>query len=348
MRVSDVQVTLFARQLAAMLQGGVPLVRALECLGATMDDRVLGEAISGCAGLVSSGHRFSASLGRFPGVFPPLFASMMALGEEVGQLDATLDKLASWMERDAALRRSVVAAVRYPLGVLCAALLLSLVLFTFVMPGFVDVFRQMHAELPWVTRLVLALTEAVRHPLCWLLAVALGAGAVRGVRLSTRELAGRGWWFAQLGRVPGLGALLRSGSRARYATGLSTLLGQGLLLTRAVALAATASGNPLLELDVERLTRDLRHGSLLSEAMGVRQDLYGDTLVHFLRAGEEASLLSELVARAAVYYENDTAECVQGLSAVAEPVLLLGVALVVGTVLLAIFLPLYSQIGAFQ
>lgn len=338
-------VSIFTRQLSTMLLAGVPLLRALETLQENEECPDLGQVVIVCGDLVSAGHTFSQACSRFPRVFPTVYVNMVRMGEQVGQLDQSLDRLALWLEKDDALRQRLVSAFTYPCFILAVAATLTLALFYTVLPGFLGIFREMNIPLPLITRVVMVVTDATRSPGAWLLGfscVGLAVAAVQWV------LARRRWKVAayrQFLRVPLLGRVLLTGSIARFCSAAAALMLTGLELTRCYKLAASTSGSPLLEKDSQALIRSIEEGQLASAHLEANPEIYPPSLSHLVAAGEEVSQLPELLGRASYYFEEECNFLVDSLSAAVEPILLAFVATVIATIVLSIFLPLYSYIG---
>jgi type IV pilus assembly protein PilC len=163
-----------------LLASGVPLVKGLEALTVQPENPHFGEIVEDCTLLVSSGSRLSAALATYPKIFPSVFVSMCQIGEETGQLDSVLSQLATWMEKDIAVRQRVKSALSYPTLVLCVSFGLGLLVFYKVMPGFISVFKDMNVPLPFITKLVMAVSTSMQSWLFWVLLV---AGLFVGQRL---------------------------------------------------------------------------------------------------------------------------------------------------------------------
>lgn len=345
LKVKSRLVSLFTRQLSAMLASGVPLLQALETLSVQEECPAFGEVILVCGDLVSAGHNFSNACSKFPKIFSPVYITMLRIGERVGALEGSLEQLAGWTERDEQLRQRILSALTYPGLILATASLLTLGLFYTVLPGFVEMFREMNVPLPWVTRLVMAVTDALRQPGFWLLALALSLALTGLAQRAGRSPHYRVQIFRWLLKIPVLGQMLFCGSIARYCGSAHTLLNAGLDMLSTFSLSATASGSPLIEMDSPQLVKSVQDGELVSVHLAKRPDIYPNSLYQMVAAGEEASRLPELLQRTADYFEQETYHRVDSLGAVLEPLLLSVVAVVISTIVLSVFLPLYSYIG---
>lgn len=338
------EVVLFCRQLQVMLSAGIPLYQALESLAQRDEQPEFGRAIDTVAVKVSQGHRLSRCLRLFPRVFDMVFVSLIAVGEETGQLDKCLDRLSRWKERDLEMRRKLKAAMTYPVLVLVLTVIMTLFLFLYILPGFIDIFSAMGAELPLPTKILVTTTHLAVSPGFWLVVIVLvGTALYHGKKyLQTPQGATR--LTLLLLEVPTLGSLLLNASAARLAASVATMLESGMDLTRSFALGAQASGNPALLWDSQRVLQEIRMGSLTSVAIAERPDLYPNNLLQMIRVGEQASDLPAMFQRAAEFHEEETNHLIETLGAALEPVLLAGVAFILGFVLISVFLPLYGHL----
>lgn len=338
-------VVIFTRQLASMLASGVPLSQATDTLSHQPDAPVFGEVIRICGERLETGSRFSHCLTFFPRVFPNIYVTMVAIGEETGGLEDALDRLAIWLERDDALRQRLKSAVTYPAFVLSLSVILTLALFYTVMPGFISIFMEMKVELPLITRIVVAITNFLSNPgavLSGLALLGLGLHFLRRWLLTPQ-----GWlsFFSFALRVPVLGSMLRFGGVARYCAAMEALLETGMDITKSLKMAAAASGNPLIERDSALLVASvISEGGLVSEHMRYANDVYPATMTNLVASGEETSQLSGMYGRCAAYYDMEMNYKVEALGAALEPLMLFFVSMIVGTIVLSVFLPMYSYI----
>lgn len=344
-RVPARDVVLFARQLAVLFRAGVPLNVALESLAQQAEDPTLGEVLWTLSDSITSGHMLSGAMAAFPRVFPPVFVRMIRVGESTGDLHGCLAQLADWLERDQRVAHKVRAALSYPAFVAVLGIVLTLLIFSTVLPPFFGMLAGMHIQLPWSTRLMMLLTELLRQPGCWLCLISGGALAVSWARerLARPQQAAAVWRV--LVRVPGLGRLLVLSSLARYLSAAYALLTSGVDVLLAWRLAAESSGNPLLAEDGPRLTEHLRAGGTVSSHMLAHAGLYTRTLAQVVRAGEETATAVSLLPRLQSLFEQEVEAALEALAVMLEPLLLLGVASVMGFSMVSAFLPLYSYLA---
>ena len=329
-----------------MLQGGVPLVVCLECLCRQDEDENFGVVIGEVTDKVSTGWALSGAVRAYPKLFSPLYLAMLKVGENSGRLGVALDRLAIWIERDEATHQKIKQAVTYPFLVLVASLLMTLSLFYFVVPQFLDVLVGMGAPLPILTKVVLLLSNLVRNPGAWLIAAMIGSWCVFNLRRAWETESGQIRIYRVLLELPLLGEILSSASLARYSTAAEMALSNGSNLMESLELAGHASYNPLIANNAKVLKESLSEGSSLAEHFSRHEALYDRFFIDLVSVGEECAKLDEAFESCGIYYDAQVSYLVDTFSSVLEPILLVGVGSLVGTILIAVFLPMYSVINA--
>lgn len=344
-RCPEEVVVRFTKQLSTLLKSGIPFVDALEILTDQPDYPQFGEVIEAISLRVQSGHPFSACLNLFPRVFSEVYVTMVAVGERTGHLDRATETLGEWLEEDYDLKRQVKAALTYPAVVISFTLILTLALFYTVMPGFIDIFRQMNVDLPWPTRVVMAVTKAIQNPGSWIIGFAVLFFFWLALRDLFRNPRTRLWASVLLLRVPLIGGLLKDLSLARYTATAAALIAAGLDLTRVFLLSARASGSQLLIVDSRWMLSNIEEGRLVSDHMAERPDLYPATVTQMVIAGEESSRLEDMFERLSSFYDSEVRYRVEVLGAALEPLLLMFLAGLIGGLVFSIMIPLYSYLG---
>ncbi|MEW6277511.1 MAG: type II secretion system F family protein [Candidatus Eremiobacterota bacterium] len=336
---------LFTRQLGAMLRTGIPITRSLETLTDQVEDPGFKRVIEKVYQRVCEGAMLSHSMNQFPRIFSNMYVSMVRIGENTGGLADSLEMLGAWMERDYNLVRKVKSALTYPVFVLALSAVLTLGLFYYILPGFVKIFDDMKVPLPLITKVMIVLTNWIRNPGMWL----VGAGVATGLYFWLREYLSQESGRLQVYRValwiPVLGPMLSQAALARFCCSMQALLTVGVDLAPGLKLSLAASGSPILAKDGVIMSQHLIEGVSLSEYMQRRPDIYPASVVQMLSAGEETSQLDQMFGRLGTFYNEEVNYLIEGFSAVLEPVLLASVAVVVGTIVLSIFLPLYGYLG---
>lgn len=344
-RVPQQVIILFTRQLAIMLRTGVPMLHALDTLSHQDEYPNFGEVVATVAQKIGEGHSFSATLSKFPRVFSKVYVTMASIGEKTGHLDDSLERLAGWQEKDYTLYQKVRGALTYPCFIMGLSFALTMMLFYWVLPGFLGIFDEMDIELPVMTKIMIRLTNAAKNPGAWILGIAIIGFSITLIRDLYKTEKGAVEIFRFLSAVPMLGTMLTFATISRYCAAVSALLNSGLDLPKTLTLSAHASGSPVLAHDSKGMVQSIMDGEPVSVYMGQRPDIYPMTLIHMVTAGEEASHLPSMFERVAIFYESEVSYKIETLSAALEPLMLGSVALVVGFIVLSIFIPMYSYLG---
>ncbi|MBS2040958.1 type II secretion system F family protein [bacterium] len=334
----------FSRQLATLLHNGIPLLKGVETLSFQPEYPHFGVVIEAVGQEISQGEKFSAALSHHPRTFSNVFVTMVQVGEETGNLDQCLDLISEWIDREDRVRRRLMAAFTYPLSVLLVATILSLLLFTLVLPTFSKIFREMNVSLPLLTQVVMGVTALLCNPYFWVVALFFTIFAYRtwvGIWQSPRQSR---LFFLILLKLPGVGETLRHGALTRYCSASHALLKSGIDLIKTTRMAGQASASPVLDHDSKRLSKSIQAGQGLADSLGESADFYSSTLIQMVRAGEEASLLPEMYQRVSTFHELEMESSIEALSATLEPLLLIGVSALVGGIVLSIYLPMYSTL----
>ena len=343
-RVPRLIVAYFARQMAVMLHNGIPLLKGLETLSFQPEYPHFGVVVEAVAQEVSEGEKLSRALSHYPRVFTDVFVNTVQVGEETGGMDQSLSMLADWLEREERVERKLVAAFTYPVTVLVIASLLTLLLFTTVLPTFARIFQEMNVPLPALTWLVMQTTALVCTPAFWIAMLVGGTLVYRAWLQAWRSPRQARAIYEACNRLPAVGATLRHGGLARYCAASHAMLHSGVTLLKAARMAGQASANPLLEHDSRRVSKCLESGERLADALMMEPRLYSSAMLQMLRAGEESALLAEMFLRVGKFHEQEMETTIELLSSTLEPILLLGVGGLVGSIVLSIYLPMYSTL----
>jgi type IV pilus assembly protein PilC len=333
----------FFRSFSTLIRAGVPMRRALDVAIERTRDGVLRESLRSVLADVEHGGSLGDAMARRPRAFAPLYVAMVRAGEAGGILDDVLERLATFLERDADLRKKVRSALAYPAVVVVAALGLALFLIARIVPMFGQMFEAFHAELPPTTRALLALGAALQQPAMWLggaLAMLAITGAFTAAARTPRGALALD--RARL-RLPVIGPLLHKAITARIARMLATLLRSGIDLVTAMAVVRPVAGSAAYGAALERVDVALRAGDPLTAPLEAAR-LFDPLAIALVRVGEETGLVDEMLLKVAAYFESDVEAAIATLGAVIEPALIAGLGCVVGFIVFSVFIPLYALI----
>ncbi|MFT3828705.1 MAG: type II secretion system F family protein [Opitutaceae bacterium] len=329
----------FTRQLGTLIQAGLPLLRALRVLERQERRPAFRFVIGELAAAIVAGEALSGAMARQRRVFPPVYTGMVRAGEAGGRLEIALLQLARFMEKAERIRRRVKAALCYPAAVLAVTVLILAGLMVFVVPRFRVIFHEQlrGAQLPALTRAVLAASDFVGANIGWL---ALGAVTLAGVRAALGATARGRLCFDRIAlHTPGLGPLRRKTGVARFARTLGTLLGNGVPILAALEVARDTAGGAVFAAALDRVRGQVQSGATVAAALATAGH-FPDLLVSMVAVGEETGTLAEMLGRVADAYDEEVDAAVGGLTALLEPLLIVFLALTVGTIVIALFLPI--------
>lgn len=335
------------RQLAALVRAGLPLLRSLEILIAQEKDTGFGRVLRALAAEVRSGDAFSDALMRHPESFDALFVHMVKAGEVGGTLSRTLTYLSRFLERSLRMRSQICSALLYPMVVIVISVAVILFLTLGVVPKFQMLFEDMlkGASLPGPTAWVMGLSEFLRDHLRWALlgVVAVGVGFAYGWRtVNGRKLADWVWLH-----LPGVSSLVRKASVARFSRVVGLLLANGVPLLSALEVARDTLSNFYFRKAIDRLWGRLREGESLGAGMGC-EPLFPYAVSCMIGVGEETGDLAAMFDYVAEDYEDAVEQAGRGLTALLEPLMIVMLAVVIGSVVIALFLPIIQIITQLQ
>jgi len=329
----------FIRDLAVLLKAGTPLEQALGKLASFTTDAAETEVARSLQAALRSGDALSVAMAHQPQVFPPFTLSLVHAGEAGGDLAGVLERLARLLKRQEALRASLQGALLYPALLAGLTLVALIVLMTFVVPQFTRLFEQMGAELPWVSRMVFRLGEATVD-YGWL-PLSLGLFLFLGVRRQLRESPARLRWHALQLRLPGIGKILLKFHVGQFARSLGHLLGNGVPLLQALRVARESLGNQHLSAAVAAASEQVAAGSPLSEAL-LRLSPFPLLALHMMKVGEDGGRLPEMLLQLGEAYEDEVLVDAQRMLTLLEPLLIVGLGLLVGAIVSALMLAVLS------
>jgi type IV pilus assembly protein PilC len=341
-RVPYKSVVFFTRQLATMVGQGVPLSKALDQL--TRGEKpVFQKIIQQVADDISTGLTLSDALARHPGAFSPMFVAVVHSGEVAGALDRVLDGLANYMESVEIMRGKVKTAMRYPMFIGCFVVATLLLIMTMLVPTFEKIYSGLGANLPLPTRILISVSHFVKQDFFLMLGAAI-AGFI-----AFRFFASEGKLKQDLDKailkVPVFGGILQKNIWATYSRTMSLLMGAGTPILKATEIAGSTISNTYFRSGLESVYAGLRKGELLSESLEA-SGLFPVLIIQLTATGESSGRVDALLEKAAEFYEREMRSVVDSLSTIIEPVMIVILGGLVGSVLISLYLPIF-KIGQF-
>ncbi len=339
-KITQEDITVFTRQLSTMIKAGLPLMQAFEIVARGHGNPSMTEMLMEIRNNVEQGSTLSRAFSNHPKYFDRFYCNLVAAGETGGVLESLLDKLAVYKEKTQAIRKKVKTALTYPVSVIAVAIGLVFVMMIFVLPAFKEVYANMGAELPALTQTVMDMSDFfVSYG--WMVLIALGFAIYGFLKLKARSIKIQRRMDALLLRMPIFGDIVRKGTIARWGRTTATLIAAGVPLVDVLDSTAGAAGN----LIYEEATREIRTRVIqgLSMTSGMRAtELFPNMMVQMSSIGEESGSLDDMLNKAAEFYEDEVDNAVGRLSAMMEPIIIVILGLVIGTLLVAMYLPLFN------
>ncbi len=339
-KVNPVELIMFSRQMFTITKSGIPLVRGLRGLAASIKHAHFQMVLNDVADSLETGVGLSVALSRHPKVFNHLFVSMINVGESSGNLEQVFLQMAYYMERDEETRKRITSATRYPMFVMIALAIAITIVNVAVIPKFAAMFAQFKAPLPLVTKILIG-TSHVFVNYWWLLIVVVG-GAVGGLIWYLKTPQGAQFWGRKKLRLPVVGDIIDRASMARYTRSFGLMLRAGVPLNFALTLCARAIDNPYLAQKIDAIRRGVERGDSLIRTHAAAQ-MFSPLVLQMIAVGEESGQVEQLLTDVAEFYEREVDYDLKTLSDKIEPILIVIMAVFVTILALGIFLPMWDM-----
>lgn len=340
--VSRQDLVVFIRQFATMIDAGLPLVQCLELIASQQENKRFKAILLDIKDTVAGGATFAQALERHPKVFDTLFVNLVAAGEVGGILDTILNRLAAYIEKNAKLARQVKSALAYPIGITAVAGIVIFVLLRFVIPSFEKMFSNMGGELPGLTKMVIGMSH-------WLAAntIPVVAGVVGFAFLFKKAIStdrGRLAFDGFLLKLPLFGPLLKKVAVARFTRTMGTMLSSGVPIVDALEIVSKASGNRVIEVALLEVREKVSGGSRMADPLA-KTDIFPNMVVQMIAVGEQTGAMDVMLGKIADFYDDEVEATVDGLTSLMEPMMMVILGGIVGTILVAMYLPIFSIAG---
>jgi len=338
-RVTHSDLVVFARSMAAMPEAGLPLLRALETAQEQIRSRKLSAALLAMIQDIRGGSTFRDAMAKHPAIFSPFWVSLVETGEASGRLTKALEQIAVHLEKSGAVQRKVISALMYPAVLLLVAIVAIFIFTLKIIPTFADLFAGFGAELPWLTRMVIAFSNLLRH--YFLLVAASIAGGVSLLIGYVKTKPGR-WQFDKLRlQAPIFGPVFQGVAAEQFASNLGTLLKAGVPILHALDIVITTCENKVIAGLIENMKAGVREGRPLAEPLE-QTDLFPPMVGQMLAVGEQTGKLPDMLTQVSRYYEEQVAVAVERMTTLLEPIMLVGMGLVIGTLVISMYLPIFE------
>jgi type IV pilus assembly protein PilC len=341
-RVKLKDLSIFCRQFSTMIDAGVSLVRALDVLGEQTQNPKLKRILREIQVEVESGQTLSKSMQRYPKVFNNMFIGLIRAGEVGGVLEEALQRLSHFLEKDMELRRKVKAALTYPAIVVVVAILIVLGLCTFIVPKFVELFKDLGVkELPLMTQMLVDFSDFLKTK--WYIGLAIVAAIWFAIKYAGTTKLGRRVIDRLKLKIPVFGKLGHKICLAKFSRTLSTLLVSGVPILQAMETVAGTVGNEIISEAIMNARARIREGDRINEPLE-KSKMFPPMVVHMISIGEESGALDQMLSKIAEFYEGEVESTLQSLTAAIEPVMIVFLGVCVGFIVIAMFAPLLQVI----
>jgi len=338
-RVKPQDLVVFTRQLATMMDAGLPLVQSLTALEEQTDSKTFKPVLRNITEKVEQGQAFSEALAEHPRVFSRLYVSMVEAGETGGLIAEILNRLASYLEATARLKKKVKSAMAYPVIVCCIATSIALFLIIKVIPIFAGIYKDFGAQLPAPTQVLINISNVIRS--YFLLTVFGVAAGVFGFFRLKRTKRGAAVWDRTKLRIPIFGKLIHKIAISRFARTFAALLRSGVPILETLHIVGQSSGNSVVERAVEQTAASIERGDNL--ALALRQhSVFPPMLVRMVSAGEQTGKVDVMLEKISDFYDEEIEATLSGLTSLIEPLLIVFLGVVVGSIVVCMFLPIFK------
>ncbi|WP_026690517.1 type II secretion system F family protein [Alteribacter aurantiacus] len=338
-RVTTKDLVIFLRQFSTLLHAGLSLVDSIEILAKQTSNKLLKEGLSTVSEDIRTGASFSEATEKQRHVFPPLFTNMIKAGEAGGNIEEILDRLAVYYEKQHATKQKVISAISYPAVVGVVAFGVVVFLLAFVVPTFADMFSSFGSELPWITAFVLTLGETMQQFWWLLMLLVLGMGV--GIAVMAKDKRYKYYLDYALLKMPIFGGLLQKAAIARMSRTLSSLFSSSVPVLQATSIVERVVGNEVLAKVIRDSRNSLEKGESMAEPME-KHWIFPPLVTQMVVVGEKTGSLDSMLGKVADFYEVEVDQATERLKTAIEPLLIVGLAVVVGVIVAAIAIPMFE------
>ncbi|MDP3729898.1 MAG: type II secretion system F family protein [Candidatus Omnitrophota bacterium] len=338
-RIKADDLVVFSRQLATMVDAGIPLVGALDILGDQIENKVFGDVITKLRNDVEAGSSLSDAISKHKKIFSTLFVNMVKAGESSGMLDEILDRLALYLEKTSGLQKKIRSALIYPAVVSAMAAGITLLLLLKVIPVFKNIFSGFGAEMPKPTMVLISISDALQKYFPAIVLITAVVVFVIARYVNTDK--GRLKYDSLLLKMPIFGTLFTKVAISKFTRTLSTLIKSGVPILNSLEIVGKTAGNRAVEVAVETVRNNVREGESISEPLA-RSKIFPSMVVRMVSVGEQSGELEKMLSKIADFYDEQVDAAVSGLTSLIEPLIIAFLGIVIGTIVICMFLPIFK------
>jgi len=342
-KVQQRSVAIFTRQLATMIDAGLPLVQSLEVLSSQQDNKVFKDILRGIREDVEGGSTFAGALKKHPTAFSELYTNLVVAGEEGGILDTILNRLAAYIEKAEALKKKVKSALIYPATIVTVAVAVVMILMIFVIPVFESMFKSAGNTLPLPTMIVVTMSKMIKKYIVIFVPALIFLFFLFKRYYKTEN--GRAVVDRLLLKSPVFGPLFKKIAVARFSRTLGTLVSSGVPILDGLGIVSRTSGNRAIEIAIMNARASIREGETIAEPLS-RSSLFPPMVISMIAVGESTGALDTMLSKIAEFYEDEVDVAVANLTSLLEPLLMVFLGIVIGGVVIAMYLPIFNMASA--
>ena len=340
-KILPADISIFARQLATMMDSGVPLVQSFEIIGKGHENKGMSDLLFAIKNDIEGGTTLSEALAKHPLQFDELFCNLVQAGEHAGILDSILDKIATYKEKTEAIKKKIKKAMTYPIAIMVVAFVITVILLIFVIPQFEQLFAGFGADLPAMTKFVVAMSRWMQD-WWWAVLIVIFGTIKTASEAKKRSKAFNIFLDKYLLKAPVVGMILHKAAIARFARTLSTMFAAGVPLVEAMDSVSGAVGNVVYKEAVIKMRDEVSTGTQINVAMKAA-NLFPHMVVQMVAIGEEAGSVDAMLAKVADFYEAEVDDSVDNMTALLEPIIMAFLGVVIGGLVIAMYLPIFQM-----
>ncbi len=341
--IKEANIVVMIRQLSTMINAGVPMVQAFELLASASDNKGMKVMLEGILTPIKDGERVADAFNRYPKYFNKLFVSLLAAGDQGGILDTILLRLADYREKSLALQKKIRSAMIYPASIITVMLLVTAILMIFVIPVFAHLFDSFGATLPALTQAVIDISDWMRGH--WYLVVLIPVAVIWAFLYAYRKSLGFRTAVDRISlKLPIMGDVILKGSVARFMRTLATMQAAGVPINEALETLSKISNNVIIERSVNAARERVLEGGFITDSLK-ETGVFPAMAVHMLAIGEQTGAIEVMAEKVADFYEGEVSETVARMSTLMEPIIMVVLGIIVGTLVVAMYMPIF-ELGA--